>query len=258
MALEHLTKQNHDLEEQLCQRDAGPNSHGEEKSGTNAKRRDREGLEGSNASSKQDQQDTSRPSVVETAPPHIVVEMQMMKERMAFMMNALKGRVSSDLDELVHQTDSPFTTPVTLFPLLSKFHMPQVEAYDGSKDPLNHLESFKTLMHLQGVADKIMCRAFLTTLKGPTRVWFNRLTPNSIITFKELSTQFALHFIGGQRYKKSTTCLMSTKPSRQMKLMTKYSLLHSPMGYRRGSFCFPYTKMTKKPYRMYFIELLST
>ena len=111
-----------------------------------------------------------------------------MKERMTFMMNALKGRVSSDLDELVHQTDSPSTTPVTLFPLLSKFHMPQVEAYDGSKDPLNHLESFKTLMHLQGVADKIMCRAFLTTLKGPTRVWFNRLTPNSIITFKEQST----------------------------------------------------------------------
>ena len=30
VAVERLTKQNHDLEEQLCQRDAGPNSHGEE------------------------------------------------------------------------------------------------------------------------------------------------------------------------------------------------------------------------------------
>ena len=78
---------------------------------------------------------------------------------MDFMMNALKGRVSSDLDDLVHRIDSPFTTPVTLFPLPPKFHMPQVESYDGSKDPLDHLESFKTLMHLQGVADEIMCSA---------------------------------------------------------------------------------------------------
>ena len=57
------------------------------------------------------------------APPHMVAEMQMMKERMDFMMNAFKGWVSNDLDELVHRTDSPFTAPVTSFPLLAKFHM---------------------------------------------------------------------------------------------------------------------------------------
>jgi len=44
----------------------------------------------------------SRPSVIDTAPPHIVIEMQMMKEWMDFMMNAFKGHVSSDLDDLVH------------------------------------------------------------------------------------------------------------------------------------------------------------
>ena len=93
-----------------------------------------------------------------------------MKERMDFMMNALKKRVSNNLDELVHRTNSPFTAPVTSFPLPAKFRMPQIEAYDESKDTLDHLESFKTLMHLQGVANKIMCRAFLTTLKGPARV----------------------------------------------------------------------------------------
>ena len=89
--------------------------------------------------------------------------------------------------------------------------MPQVETYDRSKDPLDHLESFKTLMHLQRVVDKIMCRAFPTTLKGPARIWFSRLTPNSISTFKELSTQFTSHFIRGHRYKNFTTCLMNIK-----------------------------------------------
>ena len=89
--------------------------------------------------------------------------------------------------------------------------MPQREAYDRSNDPLDHLELFKTLMHLQGIPDEIICRAFPTTLKGPARVWFTRLTPNSISTFKELSAQFVSHFIGGYRYKKSTACLMSIK-----------------------------------------------
>ena len=121
------------------------------------------------------------------APPHIVAEMQAMKEQMDVMMNALKGWVSSDLNDLVHRTDSPFTAFVNSFPLPPKFHMPQMENYDGNKDPLDHLESFKTLMHFQGVPDEIICRAFPTTLKGPARIWFSRLMPNSISTFKELS-----------------------------------------------------------------------
>ena len=85
-----------------------------------------------------------------------------MKEQMEVMMNALKGRVSSDLNDLVNRTDSPFTTSVNSFPLSSKFCMPHMDSYDRVKDPLDHLETFKTLMHLQGVADAIMCRAFPT------------------------------------------------------------------------------------------------
>ena len=89
--------------------------------------------------------------------------------------------------------------------------MPQIESYDEVKDPLDHLDTFKTLMHLQGVLDKIMCRAFPTTLKGPVRIWFSRLTPNSVNTLKELSAQFTSHFIRGHRYKRSTAYLMSIK-----------------------------------------------
>ena len=119
--------------------------------------------------------------------------------------------MSSNLDDLVNQTDSPFTALVNSFPLPHKFCMPQIESYDGVKDPLDHVETFKTLMHFQGVADEIMCRAFPTMLKGLARIWFSRLTPNSISTFKELSAQFTSHFIGEHRYKKSTTCLMSIR-----------------------------------------------
>ena len=48
-------------------------------------------------------------------------------------------------------------------------------------------------------------------LKGPARIWFSRLMPSSINTFKELSVQFTSHFIGRHMYKRSTTCLMSIK-----------------------------------------------
>ena len=56
-----------------------------------------------------------------------------------------------------------------------------------------------------------MCRAFPTTLRGLARIWFSRLMLNSISTFKDLSAQFASHFIRGHRYKKSIACLMSIR-----------------------------------------------
>ena len=116
-AMERFTKQNQDLEEQLRQKNAAMGTQKEDQEGTSAKRRDQEGPEGSNAPSKPERQDMSRPSVTDTAPPYIVAKMQMMKEWMDLMMDAIKGRVSNDLDDLVHQTDSLFTTSVNSFPL---------------------------------------------------------------------------------------------------------------------------------------------
>ena len=188
-AVKRLMKQNHDLEEQLHQRDAGHNVQ-EENQGDSSERGGPERPEGNNEPNRPERRNLSMPFLMDTAPPPVFAEMQAIKEQMEVMMNALKGRVSNDLDDLVNKTDSPFTILVNSCPLPQKFRMPQIESYNGVKDPLDHLETFKTLMHLQGVPDKIMCRAFPTTLRGATRIWFSRLTPNSINTFKELSAQF--------------------------------------------------------------------
>ena len=170
-AVERLTKQNHDLEKQLHQRDAGPNVQEENQQGNNAKRRDQEKLEGSNALSWLEQQNISLPFLMDFAPQPIITEMQAMKEQMEVIMNAFKGWVSTNLDDLVNRTDSPFTTSVTSFPLPSKFQMPHIESYDGVKDPLDHLKTLKTLMHFQGVPDKIIvdtlfCNPYLTSHEG--------------------------------------------------------------------------------------------
>ena len=50
-AMECLTKQNHDLEEQLCQKNVGLNAQEGDQEGTSTKRRDQEGPEGSNTPS---------------------------------------------------------------------------------------------------------------------------------------------------------------------------------------------------------------
>nr|XP_023911372.1 uncharacterized protein LOC112022985 [Quercus suber] len=46
------------------------------------------------------------PSLTDATQPHIATEIQAMKEQMEVMMNALKGRVSSDLDDLARE-DKP-------------------------------------------------------------------------------------------------------------------------------------------------------
>ena len=101
------------------------------------------------------------------------------------------------VEDLVHQTNSPFTASINGHPLPPKFKMPSLDLYDGTRDSFDHIATFKTTMHLQGVPNEIMYRAFPTTLKGPARIWFSKIPPNSVSSFKELSKLFFNNFIGG-------------------------------------------------------------
>ena len=85
----------------------------------------------------------------------------------------VKGRAPDTMDTLVQQTESPFTAEVLRYPLPAKFRMLQVEAFDGIKDPVDHLNTYKNQMELHGYQDPVRCRAFATTLKSPAMAWFN-------------------------------------------------------------------------------------
>ena len=75
-------------------------------------------------------------------------------------------RRANPVEDLVHRTDSPFTASINGHPLPLKFKMPFLDSHDGTRAPFDHIATFKTTMHFQGVPDEIMCRAFPTTLKG--------------------------------------------------------------------------------------------
>ena len=130
----------------------------------------------------------------------------------------VRGRTPDTMDTLVQQTESPFTAEVLHFPLPAKFRMPQVEAFDGVKDPVDHLNTYKNQMELHGYQDPVRCRAFSITLKGPALAWFNRLPPSSISSFRELSIAFVSHFIGARTYKKPSYHLLTIKQGSQESL----------------------------------------
>ena len=57
------------------------------------------------------------------------------------MKEVVKGRALDTMDTLVQQTESPFIAEVLRYPLPAKFRMPQVETFDGVKDPVDHLNT---------------------------------------------------------------------------------------------------------------------
>ena len=123
----------------------------------------------------------------------------------------VRGRAPDTMDTLVQQTESPFIAEVLHFPLPEKFRMPQVEAFDGTRDPADHLNTYKNQMELHGYQDPVRCRAFAITLKGPALAWFNRLPSLSIPSLRELSTAFVSHFIGSRTYIKPIYHLLTIK-----------------------------------------------
>ena len=134
------------------------------------------------------------------------------------MKETVKGRATIFMDALVQQTKSPFMVRVLHFPLPAKFRMPQIETFDGTKDPVNHLNTYKNQMELHGYQDPIRCRAFTITLKGSALARFNRLPPSSISSFRELAIAFVSHFIGARMYKKPSYHLLTIKQSPQENL----------------------------------------
>ena len=134
------------------------------------------------------------------------------------MKEVIKGQAPDSMDTLVQQTESPFMAKVLHFPLPAKFGMPQIEAFNGAKDPVDHLNTYKNQMELHKYQDPVKCRAFIITLKGPTLAWFNKLPPSSVSSFRELSIAFVSHFIGARTYRKPGYHLLTIKQSPQESL----------------------------------------
>ena len=72
------------------------------------------------------------------------------QQEISHMKVAIKGRAPVPMDALVQQTESPFTTGALHYPLPAKFRMPQIETFNGTKDSIDHLNTYKNQMELHG------------------------------------------------------------------------------------------------------------
>ncbi|XP_050243783.1 uncharacterized protein LOC126692279 [Quercus robur] len=194
--IEELTKQNQEMKLQLQQVQQAQQEEN----------RSKDNMEG--------ERDSHRGSIHQrpTTPDEQNLDLlQEMRKEMGELRNTIKEKTDRSVDRMVKATDSPFTSAVLKCPVPSKFCLPQLEPFDGLRDPQDHLNTFKTTLGLQQPPDEILCRSFPTTLKGATREWFTKLPTSSVDNFKQLSNAFLRHFIGGQRPKRPTDHLLTIR-----------------------------------------------
>ena len=118
-----------------------------------------------------------RPTILDEQNSDLLREM---RKEMDELRNAIKEKMDRSVDRMVRATDSPFTTAVLECPVPSKFRLPQLEPFNGLRDPQDHLNTFKMTLGLKQPPDEILCRSFPTTLKGAVREWFTKLPTSSV------------------------------------------------------------------------------
>ena len=92
-------------------------------------------------------------------------------------------------------TDSPFSYRIQVAEIPSKFKLPPLPAYDGTSDPMVHLNSFNAAMKVaRGDFDELKCQVFPLTLSGKASIWFSGIAPKSIDSFYQLSMEFTSNF----------------------------------------------------------------
>ena len=67
-----------------------------------------------------------------------------MRKEMDELRSVIKEKTDRSIDRMVRATDSPFTTAVLECPVPSKFRLPQLEPFDGLRDPQR---SYKRMVH---------------------------------------------------------------------------------------------------------------
>lgn len=68
-----------------------------------------------------------------------------------------------------------------------------IEPYDKSTDPQEHMDAFKSRMALARASDPVKCQVFPITLKKVALKWFNSLPSRFINRFSDLSSLFLAH-----------------------------------------------------------------
>nr|GEX29565.1 reverse transcriptase domain-containing protein [Tanacetum cinerariifolium] len=109
-----------------------------------------------------------------------------------------KRHKSTDEDDLTKpwmcEEEDPFTPRIHNFESLRRTRMPNnVKTYDETGDPEDHFKFFQAATQVERWAMPTLCHMFNSTLIGAARLWFDKLPPESIDSYKDLKAAFLAH-----------------------------------------------------------------
>ena len=89
------------------------------------------------------------------------------------------------------------------------FAIPPFSMNDDSLDPYDHMLHFNQAMILSTGNDRLLCKVFPASLKGPALAWFHKLPRGSINSFNELWDIFVSHYLCSVHQKRNISSLQT-------------------------------------------------
>ncbi|XP_068475223.1 uncharacterized protein [Phaseolus vulgaris] len=114
----------------------------------------------------------------------------------------------------------PFTDDIIATPLPDKWRGLTINLYDGSTDPDEHLNIFRTQMTIYTTDRTVWCKVFPTSLREGPLGWFSDLPPNSITSFDALELKFTTQYATSRPHRTSSMSLLNVKQERGESLRT--------------------------------------
>ena len=101
--------------------------------------------------------------------------------------------------------DSPFVDTIAKAEMPRKFVPPNMKAYDGTTDPVEHISLYKHRIEASSIpANKkeiCMCKGFGTTLTGAALTWYMNIPLRSVKCFADLVNLFITNSLVVEHYK---------------------------------------------------------
>ena len=90
-----------------------------------------------------------------------------------------------------------------------RFTIPTFSMFDGSTDPYDHMLHYNQAMILNAGNDRLLCKVFSASLRGPALAWFHKLLCNSINPFNDLWAAFVSQYLCSVRQKRNINYLQA-------------------------------------------------
>ena len=103
---------------------------------------------------------------------------------LAALIRGLDNMLSSPLGQYILDYEPP-----------RRFFIPALATFVGSTDSYDHMLYYNQAIILNTSNDRLLCKVFPTSLRGPALEWFHKIPRNSLTTFNELWAAFVSQYL---------------------------------------------------------------